>query len=241
VSDRPRILDLFCGAGGAAMGLHRAGFEVVGVDIEPQPHYPFPFLLMDALEAMDRLLRGEGLTFSNGETLYLADFAAYWASPPCQRYSAATRVNRTQDQHPDLVAAVRGRLAPYVYVIENVVGAPLRDPVLLCGVERGLRLGQYVLRRHRLFESNYPLTAPGCGCHQGDGVTLGVYGGGPTEKARSLHGKNPGGGRPQKANRDQARLIMGMPWALRYEINQAIPPAYSEYIGKQLMKVLEHG
>lgn len=74
---KPRLLDLFCGAGGCSEGYRRAGFEPYGIDNKPQPHYPFPFLLMDALEAMDRLLRGEGLTFSNGETLYLSDFAAF--------------------------------------------------------------------------------------------------------------------------------------------------------------------
>jgi len=84
---KPKLLDLFCGAGGAAMGYHRAGFDPYGIDNKLQPHYPFPFLLMDALEAVDRLLRGEGLTFNNGETLYLADFLAFHASPPCQEYS----------------------------------------------------------------------------------------------------------------------------------------------------------
>ena len=79
-----KLLDLFCGAGGASMGYHRAGFAPYGIDNKPQPHYPFPFLRMDALEAMERLLGGEGLTFSNGETLYLEGFDAYHASPPCK-------------------------------------------------------------------------------------------------------------------------------------------------------------
>ena len=82
--DKPRLLDLFCGGGGAAMGYHRAGFSVYGIDNKFQKHYPFPFLLMDALEAMDRLLRGDGLTFNNGKTLYLKGFDAYHASPPCK-------------------------------------------------------------------------------------------------------------------------------------------------------------
>ncbi len=89
---KPRLLDLFSGAGGAAMGYHRAGFAPYGIDSNPKPlrHYPFPYICMDALEAMDRLLRGEGLTFNNGETLYLKGFAAFHASPPCQKWSSMT-------------------------------------------------------------------------------------------------------------------------------------------------------
>jgi hypothetical protein len=130
VEIRPRALDLFCGAGGASMGLHRAGFEVVGVDACPQPEYPFAFVQADAL------------------TFPLDGFAFVWASPPCQAFTAYKR--RTDHVRPrrNLIPAVRARLAAagVPYVIENVVGAPLRVPVMLCGSMFGLDV-----QRHRLF------------------------------------------------------------------------------------------
>lgn len=218
------LLDLFCGAGGAAMGYSQAGFtRIIGVDHKKQPNYPFEFVLADAM------------------TFPLEGYDLIHASPPCQRWSAATAVNGTTNRHPDLIEPLRERLLATgtPYVIENVPRSPLHNPALVCGVALGLRLGPYVLRRHRLFESSLLIMTAGCGCYRGDGVTLGVYGGGPTEKARSLKGKNPGGGRPQKATRDQARLIMEMPWALKKEINQAIPPAYTRYIGAQALEYLE--
>ncbi len=220
-ASRPRLLDLFCGAGGAAMGYHRAGFDVVGVDIKPQPHYPFEFI------------QGNALAVLADRWFITPRFDAIHASPPCQRYSSITRVNGAQESHPDLVSATRELLEAtgLPYVIENVVGAPLREPVLVCGVALGMNLDRYVLRRHRLFESNVALMSPGCACHRGDGKTLGVYGGGPTTTKRP----NLGGGRPQQATRAQARELMDMPWATKKEINEAIPPAYTELIGHQLL------
>src|SRR5665213_3193952 len=132
---RPRLLDLFSGAGGAAVGYHRAGFEVVGVDIKPQPHYPFEFRQKDALWVLE------------GETM--EGFDAIHASPPCQAYSKARKLQGLR--HPDLIASVRELLLAISlpYVIENVPGAPLRNPVLLCGEMFGLGV-----RRERLFETN---------------------------------------------------------------------------------------
>ncbi|HEX6682614.1 MAG TPA: DNA cytosine methyltransferase [Candidatus Limnocylindrales bacterium] len=135
---RPRLLDLCCGAGGASVGYYLAGFDVTGVDIDPQPYYPFPFLHADAL------------------TVDLTGFDVIAASPPCQRWSSATPPGH-RAHHPDLIDPIRHRLmhavaepgGPWAYVIENVPGAPLRDPVTICGDT--LRLG---VRRHRLFESN---------------------------------------------------------------------------------------
>jgi DNA (cytosine-5)-methyltransferase 1 len=101
---RPRLLDLFCGAGGCSVGYHRAGFDVVGVDINPQPRYPFPFVQMDAIEALQRLLSGEGITASDGRTYYLRDFVGAHASPPCQRYTIAQNASKNADAHPDLIA-----------------------------------------------------------------------------------------------------------------------------------------
>jgi C-5 cytosine-specific DNA methylase len=143
---RPRLLDLFCGAGGAAMGYARAGFEVVGVDIAPQPRYPFEFHLEDALEFLP-LRRIWG------------DFDAIHASPPCQRWTRAQNAAQNADGHPDLITPLRPLLEAtgLPYVIENVVGAPLRDPVKVCGLSLGLGV-----KRHRLFESNVSLFVPPC-------------------------------------------------------------------------------
>lgn len=132
-----RALDLFCGAGGASMGLHTAGFEVVGVDIAPQRHYPFEFVKADAM------------------TYPLEGFDYIWASPPCQAYSRAQRIR--DNEHPDHIAALRERLraSGKTWTIENVVGAPLQHPLELCGAMFGLRV-----YRHRLFESSFWIKEP---------------------------------------------------------------------------------
>lgn len=198
---KPRLLDLFCGAGGAAMGYARAGFEVVGVDSRPQPHYPFTFVQDDAL------------------TVALDGFDAYHASPPCQLYSITNRI--WKKAHPDLVAVVRQRLVRTgkPYVLENVPGAPLPSSVVVCGTMFGLGV-----LRHRLFESNVLLFAPGSCRHQGSvktGEYVSVFGG--------------GGNGYTKARGSQA---MGIEWMTMRELSQAIPPAYTEWFGRQLMEVL---
>lgn len=133
----PRLLDLFCGAGGTAMGYYQAGFEVIGVDMNPQPHFPFEFIQADAM------------------TFPIEGFDVIHASPPCQLYSAANRFVRRP--YPDLVGPIRQRIrhTGLPYVIENVPGAPLLNPGTLCGTMFGLSV-----YRHRLFESNLPLTFP---------------------------------------------------------------------------------
>jgi DNA (cytosine-5)-methyltransferase 1 len=136
---KPRILDLFCGAGGASAGYARAGFDVVGVDLNPQPRYPFEFHQADAL------------------TFPLDGFDAIHASPPCQAYSTMRRGLWKDREHPDLIAPIRDRLigADVPYVIENVEGARrlLVNPVLLCGTMFGLGTKEgNQLRRHRYFE-----------------------------------------------------------------------------------------
>jgi DNA (cytosine-5)-methyltransferase 1 len=202
-----RALDLFCCAGGASMGLHRAGFEVVGVDIESQPSYPFAFVQADALEVD---LRG---------------FDLVWASPPCQGFTAYKRRPSHVAPRPNLIPAVRERLlaAGVPCIIENVEGARdhLRTPVLLCGSMFGLDV-----RRHRLFETSFPVLAPPC-----------------------AHPREPRF--PQATNRtnrratveigvwriplETQRAAMGIDWMALEELSQAIPPAYSEFLARAFL------
>lgn len=239
-AQKPRILDLFCGAGGAAKGYHDAGFEIVGVDISPQKNYPYEFWQTDALE----VLREGGLWNYDGwdEWEQLGDFAAIHASPPCQRYSDLAKRNGNADDHPDLIGPVRELLEQtgLPYVIENVEGAPLRDPWLICGSWFDLGVDGYRLRRHRLFETNWPfrwdvLGSPDrCLCSGDPRPVIDVSGGGPT-KAPRLDGK---GGRTYKGTADQARAAMGIDWMTKKELNEAIPPAYTELVGAQLISYI---
>lgn len=203
-----RILDLFCGAGGAAAGYHRAlpEAEIVGVDIAPQPRYPFTFVQADAMEYP------------------LDGFDFIHASPPCQLYSVST-VMHDKSRYPDLIAPVRGRLVAtgLPYVIENVPGAPLVNWVQICGSG----LGMVRIRRHRRFESNMPLL--GVPCSHGQNRDL-----------MSVVGHSEGSGKsgPGYLMADKS-LAMGIDWMNRDELSEAIPPAYTEWIGAQLAAVLE--
>jgi DNA (cytosine-5)-methyltransferase 1 len=209
---KPRLLDLFCCEGGAGKGYADVGFEVVGVDLEPQPRYPFTFHEGDALAV---------LTYP----MFLRGFDAIHASPPCQRYSKAQRLNG--NDHPDLIAPIRDLLQAtgLPYVIENVMDArdELRDPHMLCGTMFGLRL-----YRHRLFETNWPYTAPLHPTHFAPQVKMG-------RKPKPHEMLQPVGNFSGVA---EAREAMGMPWASRDGLREAIPPAYCEDIGKQLMAVV---
>lgn len=224
-----RLLDLFCCEGGAAQGYADAGFEVVGVDIEPQPRYPFEFHQADAIEYL----------IEHGH-----EFDAIHASPPCQAYSVTKHSHSVE--HPELIEPTREALVATgkPWVIENVVGAPLRDPLLLCGSmfnlwaedEDGTPL---VLRRHRLFESSLFLFGPGTGCQHDDRQVAGVYGGGRAQRAKEgAKWGARGGYTPSKAVRAD---LMGMPWATMHGLSQAIPPAYTEWIGRQLRASLVAG
>jgi DNA (cytosine-5)-methyltransferase 1 len=221
-----RLLDLFCGAGGAAMGYHRAGFEVVGVDIKPQKHYPFEFHQGDAM------------------TWPLDGYDVIHASPPCQAYSCTRTIWNNRVSHPDLVAATRERLrgSGLPWIIENVPGAPLSAHIVLCGTMFGLWTEGWELRRHRLFEVfGFFSLAPEC--KHGSKPTMGVYGGHARDRRRTLGVYGNGGTnrepRGAKATISQAKEIMGIDWMTTAEISQAIPPAYTEWIGKQLIKHLE--
>ena len=281
-----RLLDLFCGGGGAAWGYHLAGFDdIVGVDNRPQPHYPFRFEQGDALECLA----------AHGQ-----EYDAVHASPPCQAYSALKHLAR--GDHPKLIEDVRGALQATgrPYVIENVVGAPLHFPLMLCGSMFGLETDCGAqLRRHRLFESSVLLMAPGH-CRHGEQradtisacgdtphnprlwraeqrgmkpATISIHGDPPRDR-RNRWGKKrtimvvgatprdpaaervkyktitvTGSTPQQNAERnmiretfsiEQARKAMGIDWRMPMrELSQAIPPAYTHWIGRQLMQWLE--
>lgn len=212
---KPRLLDLFCSAGGAAMGYMLGGFdeyEIVGVDIDPQPRYPFKFV------------QGDALTFP------LDGFDFIHASPPCQRFSDLAHRNGNADEWPDLIDPIRQRLiaAGVPYVIENVEGAPLINPLMLCGTMfPGLRV-----LRHRLFESNVPLTAPAHGRHPlvfTHDKRKAHYG---QLDERTAFVQVTGGGNCSVA---AAKDAMHIDWMTKDELNEAIPPAYTAHIARQLL------
>ena len=220
VVNRPRILDLFCGAGGAAMGYHRAGFDVVGVDIAPHFDFPFPMIVGDALEIL------------RNPPAWLGHFDAIHASPPCQRYSTATGSNR--DKHPDLIGPVRELLeaSGLPYIIENVPQAPLRDPATLCGSMFGL-----MVRRHRAFETSFPIHRDPVCHHSEQGRPVGVYGQHPDRKQ---HLRPDGTQRGTKATSlGHGQRAMGIDWMEWSDLVEAIPPAYTEYIGRQLIEHMQ--
>lgn len=210
---KPRLLDLFCGAGGAAMGYHRAGFEVVGVDIKPQPHYPFEFRQGDVLES------------DPSKRCYAwSSFDAIHASPPCQRF---TRFRTSQPQrentHPDLITPLRPLLEAtgLPWVMENVPGSPLRHQVTVCGTWFGLGVQRGQLWRHRWFEANFPIKGLPC-LHD-------------TRPAVMVAGHGVDGYRGSGLSAAEAREAMGIDWMNRDEMAEAIPPIYTEWIGKRLM------
>lgn len=218
MSAKPRLLDLFCCAGGAGVGYKRAGFDVVGVDIDPQPRYPLHFIQADALTL---------------DPEWVASFDVIHASPPCQSYSDLAKRNGNGHEWPRLIEPVRDmlRATGRPYVIENVDGAPLLDPLVLCGT----MFEELRVLRHRLFESNVDLVAPPHGRHPL------VF---THDKRKAHYGKLnqdtayvqvTGGGNCSIAN---ARDAMGIDWMTKNELNESIPPAYTHYIGKQLVKHL---
>lgn len=221
-----------CGAGGAATGYARAGFQVVGVDIALQRSYPFRFVQGDVVSVLRALYEGERL-FDGQAYFELADFDAIHASPPCKAFTTARTLGperlRLFDPHMDLVTPTREWLQTIglPFVIENVPGAPLRKPTLLCGSMFGLRV-----RRHRLFESSWHVRQPPCR-HERQTDVVGVYGtGGAWERP-----KTNGGGR--KVAGAEAAEALGIDWTERQpELAQAIPPAYTEYIGNSLRRAL---
>ena len=219
---RPRLLDLFCGAGGAAVGYHRAGFDVVGVDIKPQPHYPFEFHQGDALEVLADLDGwADDLPMPVAPFWDRRRFDAIHVSPPCQAYSVATP---DKSRCPDLLPQTRRLLEQtgLPWVIENVPGAPMRADYVLCGCMFGLDV-----ERRRWFETSWHgfSMRPPCNGHE----VIPVFGGGDagsnTQRRRRRLGLPP-------ISIEDKRRAMGIDWMTRDELSQAIPPAYTEWVGR---------
>jgi DNA (cytosine-5)-methyltransferase 1 len=210
--NKPKLLDLFCGAGGASMGYSMAGFDVTGIDIKHGKRYPFHYI------------RGDVKDYLNVE--YLSQFDVIHASPPCQTHSITKHLRNAQGKSTskiDMIPEVREALiaSGKPYIIENVPLSPLIDPIQLCGSSFGLKV-----RRHRLFESNMSLVGSTCNHTT---RPIGVYG--------SLNDEIPKGGKTAETIH-QAREAMGIDWAIWSELVEAIPPAYTNYLGQQLSTII---
>jgi DNA (cytosine-5)-methyltransferase 1 len=201
-----RLLDLFCGAGGAARGYQQAGFHVTGVDLAPQPRY-----------AGDEFIQADALTFD------LAGYDAIHASPPCQAFTKARVIHG--HEHPDLLTPTRQRLREWgeAWIIENVPGSPMRGDFVLCGSMFGLGSPNGGLIRHRCFEIGWPDFALVHPCQHAE-TTISVFGHG----GHVYHGV------------EDWREVMGIDWMTRDELAQAIPPAYTHFIGTALAQVIDN-
>ena len=229
---KPRLLDIFCGAGGATKGYQRAGFYVIGVDINPQPRYcGDEFYQIDAMRVL------------NGGTLGASPIFhcnAIHASPPCQGYCAMKTMTNSRE-HPMLIEAVRDALnaTGKPWIMENVFGAPLINPLMLCGSHFNLVSSDgYHLRRHRYFETNF-MVLNGQHCRHG-AKTVGVYG----DKARDIALEKRHYSKPKETRGKPVGVVlrkktafeaMGIDWMNMHELSESIPPAYTEFIGRQLL------
>ena len=210
-----KLLDLFCGVGGASAGYAAAGFDVTGIDLKHGKRYPYTYI------------RGDVLTYLQ-DLDFLRSFDVIHASPPCQTHSITQHLRNAQGKTTskvDLIPQTRAALiaSGKPYIIENVPGSPLIDPIQLCGSSFNLKV-----RRHRLFESNLQLTGSVCD-HKNQGKPVGIYG--------SMRDEIPKGGHTAKTI-EEAREAMGINWMIWGELVEAIPPVYTYTIGKQLIDVL---
>ncbi len=225
-----KALDLYCGAGGASQGLAKAGFDVTGVDIAFQPNYLFNFIQKDVMKL---------------DIEFLKSFDLIWASPPCQAYTALRTCGHQEREYPDLIDATRQMLkkSGKPYIIENVVGAPLFECVMLCGTMFKLQTQDGAqLIRHRIFETTFLVDQPIC--NHKSGSAIGVYGGGQNPHRKKIQSIGVYGNSGGSSSRDgltfygaRAReYAMGISWMSPKELSQAIPPAYSYYLAEQFKK-----
>lgn len=218
---RPVLLDLFCCAGGAAMGYWQSGFDIVGMDIDLQPQYPFHFMQYDVMKLTPEIL---------------SQFSAIHASPPCQGYSSMRNAPGTKGA-PLLINDVRLLLeaSGRPYIIENVESAKwsMLNPILLCGSMFNLGTEGHELRRHRLFESNVTLHAPKC--QHSKRPVIGVYGAHARRRAQKHGGR---GTRDiwKNGHRSAMSEAMGIAWMSCEKMSEAIPPAYTHFLGLQLIQ-----
>lgn len=227
---RPLALDLYCGQGGASAGIHSAGFDVIGCDIEDQPLYPFKFVRADALRSPFRLI----------------DFQFVWASPPCQAYTSASHSQRLRGKrYPDLIEATRLMLAGHpMTCMENVPAAPLRADIVLSGAQFDLDV-----IRTRIFEiSGFPipfvLSRQHRGtCANGDLATLAGHGAQNQRIKGSLKWRDlPQQLRERLSRRNSVagwRAAIGCDWMNQRGLAQAIPPDYSQFIAKAALRFIE--
>lgn len=213
-----RAVDLFCGAGGATKGLQRAGFKVLGVDINPQPRYCGDwFVQADALSIPPE---------------FLSRFDFVWASPPCQAHTSLRWMYNAKE-HPNLIPQTRDLLqrASVPYCMENVPDAPLKARLMLCGTMFGLGTGDAELWRHRNFETSWPTATMHLRCrHSRRPRVIGVYGGHGRDHRRTTN--------TQDFSTEQRREAMGIDWMSGQELSESIPPAYSEYIASRFIASL---
>jgi DNA (cytosine-5)-methyltransferase 1 len=232
---RPILIDLYCCQGGAGRGYVDAGFDVIGVDKEPQPRYPFPFIQADVLKLLQSIIDHAGAFFP------APHFVAFHASPPCQDSSDLR--HRTGKRYPQLIPPTRELLDQIgkPYVIENVEGAPLIDPVTLCGANDD-HFPELRVIRHREFEANFPLVGVDCPRDEHGRVDHPLVF--THDKRKAHYGKLDqntsyvqvtGGGNSTIVNK---RLAMGTPWMSGKGCNEAIPPAYARHVGRQLLEHL---
>lgn len=213
---KPRLLDLFCGAGGAAKGYADAGFDVTGVDIVAQPHYPYRFIQADAL------------------TFPLDGYDAIHASPECKAYTNCNLAPKAK--YLKLIKAIRERLQPTgkPFVIENVMGArkDLHASLMLCGSMFNLPV-----ERHRLFETNTFMYPP-CPCNH-ENTHIGIYGHSIWDFSLPGTPRKDGRPRPDSVSADIGRLAMGIEWMNKNELAEAIPPAYTRWIAPFLLSAID--